>query len=257
MIQASMRVFLISLLFASFSFADKPLGHRIVEHEGAQYHIYEVPSHQLKLRWKNPKGQPFRTFAFLQSQLQQEGKRPLLLMNAGIFEPQGIPSGLHLENKKTLLPLNPRKGHGNFYLKPNGVLLWNQIGAHIYSTAEHDVEHTRFIADTKEEAHFGLQSGPLLLREGKVHHAFREKSESKKYRNGVGVKDGKTLIFAINTKDSRTNLYHFSTLFRSLGCSDALFLDGDISSHTYQPTKAAHSSALAAIFVVLEESQTP
>ena len=50
-------------------------------------------------------------------------------------------------------------------------------------------------------------------------------------RNGVGVSKTGMVIFAITDFHSSKlpKLYEFSQLFRSLGCEDALFLDGNLS----------------------------
>ena len=73
------------------------------------------------------------------------------------------------------------------------------------------------------------QSGPLLVIDGKLHPAFREGSDSWLFRNGVGVISPKRVVFAISNEP--VNFHEFARLFRdSLGCSNALFLDGTISS---------------------------
>jgi len=100
------------------------------------------------------------------------------LVNAGIFEPGGIPSGLHVQNGKQLLPLNLQLGRGNFFLKPNGVFAINTEGkARVTSSVEHSTATARPHSDR-----LALQSSPLLLRNGQPHHAFRAASNSKLHR---------------------------------------------------------------------------
>lgn len=65
---------------------------------------------------------------------------------------------------------------------------------------------------------------------GKLHPAFNKGSQSRKYRNGVGVcSDGK-IRFVIS--HAPVNFYTFATYFRDgLDCPDALYLDGSISAY--------------------------
>jgi uncharacterized protein YigE (DUF2233 family) len=68
-----------------------------------------------------------------------------------------------------------------------------------------------------------------MLRRGKIHPAFREGSESRLVRNGVGVPSPDIAIFVIT--EGPVNFHDFTTFFRdTLKCPDALFFDGTISS---------------------------
>ena len=59
--------------------------------------------------------------------------------------------------------------------------------------------------------------------------AFSPAGTSYKRRNGVGVVDGNQVVFAIS--EGAVRFYDFARLFRDgLGCKNALFLDGTISS---------------------------
>ena len=67
-----------------------------------------------------------------------------------------------------------------------------------------------------------------------MHTAFREGSENRLFRNGVGVPSPDVALFAIS--EAPVNFHEFATMFRDvLHCPDALFLDGTISS-LYAPT---------------------
>jgi uncharacterized protein YigE (DUF2233 family) len=73
------------------------------------------------------------------------------------------------------------------------------------------------------------QSGPLLVSAERIHPAFNPKSVSRLFRNGVGVISPHEVVFAIS--EGPVSFYEFATLFRDkLHCSDALFLDGTVSS---------------------------
>ena len=72
------------------------------------------------------------------------------------------------------------------------------------------------------------QSGPLLVRRGVIHPAFRASSSSRLIRNGVGV-TGNYAVFVISEKP--VTFYELASYFRDeLNCPDALYLDGVVSS---------------------------
>lgn len=79
-----------------------------------------------------------------------------LLMNGGIFEPGGIPSGLLIQQGKELQPVNRNAGEGNFFLQPNGIFLIGSQGAAVMATSEYPPKDPTI--------HYAVQSGPLLLR---------------------------------------------------------------------------------------------
>ncbi|WP_334474601.1 phosphodiester glycosidase family protein, partial [Acinetobacter pittii] len=64
--------------------------------------------------------------------------------------------------------------------------------------------------------------------DGKINSLFLSDSQSKKIRNGVGIRDNK-LYFVISK--NRVNFYNFAEFFqRNLKVEQALYLDGSISS---------------------------
>lgn len=191
--------------------------------DGVTYHILEAQADQVKIVWKNKEGKQLRTFPAVTRFLTSEGVIVETLMNGGIFEPGGIPSGLLVQDGKELTPVNRKKGKGNFFLKPNGIFVIGSKGAAVINTTEYPMKGVKV-----EQA---VQSGPLLLRAGKVHPAFNAPSKSRLHRNGVGVTKTGKVIFAMTDFNSPKfpNLYEFAQLFLSLGCEDALFLDGDLS----------------------------
>ncbi|MFC7336679.1 phosphodiester glycosidase family protein [Haloferula chungangensis] len=216
-----------------------------VEHAGAVFRVVRLEPARVAVVWRGDDGKPYETFDRVQSALADQGKTLSFLMNAGIFEPGLVPSGLHVEETKELRPLNLREGKGNFFLKPNGVFAVTVDGeARVWSAVEHQ---TRSVA-----LRVAVQSGPILLRKGQRHRAFRDGSRSVKHRNGVGV-DGKgRVVFAMTDKRQEVNFWDFAGLFLSLGCKDALFLDGDISQMAVNPQQAVKSNRFAAMFVVVE-----
>jgi uncharacterized protein YigE (DUF2233 family) len=69
----------------------------------------------------------------------------------------------------------------------------------------------------------------MLVVDRKIHPKIRPNGTSFKIRNGVGDRDGGAVVFAI--ADEPVTFDAFARLFRDgLGCQNALFLDGSVSS---------------------------
>ncbi len=246
----------IAILFlASVCIARAAVEEESVVHAGTTFRVVKVDAKRVSVVWKDKQGTPYRSFDKVQDDFAKKGKKVSFLMNAGIFEPGGIPSGLHVEERKTLHPINLADAPGNFFLKPNGIV-WIEAGGN----REAFISPPQTFATREKELHvmssrwleMAVQSGPLLLIDGKRHPAFTENSKSKLPRNGVGVDEKKRLVFAITDKGQLVNFWDFSGLFLKLGCKDALFLDGDISQMTVNPTGPVRSNQFGAMFVVAE-----
>jgi uncharacterized protein YigE (DUF2233 family) len=78
----------------------------------------------------------------------------------------------------------------------------------------------------------------MLVIDGKLHPRIREDGTSRKIRNGVAVcNDGQTR-FAISNEP--VTFFEFASLFSdTLGCRNALYLDGSISA-VYAPSVNRH-----------------
>jgi uncharacterized protein YigE (DUF2233 family) len=191
--------------------------------DGVRYFVWKAAPEKVRVVWKDDAGKQLGDFPAAKSYFEKKGEKPLMLMNGGIFEPGAVPSGVMVQEGKELLQVNRKEGEGNFFLKPNGIFLITEKGARVMETSKYPPQGEKVI--------YAVQSGPLLLEKGKVHPAFNKGSDSRLLRNGVGVAKDGTVVFAISdSKGARwPNLYGFAELFRSLGCEDALFLDGDIS----------------------------
>jgi len=214
------------------------------EIDGIVYHVLRATPNAVRILWKDDKGTQLRTFAVAAEYLKQRKEDPLTLINGGIFEPGGIPSGLLIQDGKELRPINHSDGNGNFFLKPNGVFLVGSRGAAVVRTEEFPIKGT--------QTFYAVQSGPLLLHRGKIHPAFSASSTSRLHRNGVGVTPSGEVVFLITDEDSpkRPNLYEFAEAFASLGCTDALFLDGNLSQMKTGvdiPTAITHFGSIIAI----------
>ena len=180
-----------------------------------------VRNEHLQLLHRDETGLPFKRLDRLAEWIQSHGQNLVFAMNAGMFHGDCSAVGLFVSGGKQIVPLNTASGEGNFFLKPNGVFAVTDGGARVVETSEYPNLTERVIIAT--------QSGPLLVRSGKIHPAFNVNSKSRLFRNGVGVASPDVAIFAIS--EVPVTLYEFATLFRdTLHCPDALFLDGDICS---------------------------
>lgn len=227
-----------------------------VEHAGTRFRVVRALPEQVGLVWKDAKGQPYRSFDKVQAALLPQGKTVAFIMNAGLFQMGGTPCGLHIEDGKILHAINLADGEGNFHLKPNGVLWIEAAGKDrraFVAASEAFLTHQQKLAgDGGNGVQTAVQSGPLLLIDGRRHPAFREGSANKLHRNGVGVDAQGRIVFAITEAGQSVNFWDFSGLFLQLGCRNALFLDGDLSEMAVNPGPAAASNQFGAMFVITQ-----
>jgi uncharacterized protein YigE (DUF2233 family) len=226
-----LTLFGLAVLFS----ADTSLRSETIEHAGTTYWVQRVDpaKDNLELFLAEKAAEP-NTFPKLEARLAAQGKRLRFALNSGIFEGNFLPTGLHIAEGKTIVPLNlqdyVKKGEGdltpNFYLKPNGVFFLRENGTAAIA------ESTRY-ATLGEKPVLATQSGPLLVQGGAIHPVLQANSTSERYRNGVGVtKEGQVVLVCsrLEREKGMSNLYRFAELFRDrLACPDALYLDGDIS----------------------------
>ncbi|PTA66841.1 phosphodiester glycosidase family protein [Deinococcus arcticus] len=191
---------------------------------GATYTVatIDLTRDRLQLHWQNPATRaPYTTFEQLRARLAKEGRTLLFATNSGIYAPGLKPLGLHVEEGRTLVPLNRAQSGGNFALVPNGVF-W-------VSGRRAGVTETQAFARAGLRPTFATQSGPLLVQNGSLHPAFRKTGTSFKVRSGVGVCADGRVRFVIS--GAPVNFYTFALFFRdTLRCPNALYLDGSISA---------------------------
>lgn len=203
--------------------AASAVDYRTVEFSGKTFTVctVNVRKDRLQLFHRDDAGEPFKRFDRLVAWLAPRKQKLVFAMNAGMYHPDFSAVGLFVAEQRQIVPLNTASGDGNFFLKPNGVFALTESGARVMESSEYPGIRERVILAT--------QSGPLLLRAGKMHPAFHENSTSRLVRNGVGVPTPVTAVFVIS--DAPVTFYEFATLFRDqLHCPDALFLDGTVSS---------------------------
>ena len=176
---------------------------------------------RLRLFHTDEKDRPLKYFSGVNRLLKASDERLVFGMNAGMYHSDFSAVGLLVIDGEQKAPLNLEDAEGNFFLKPNGVFLISDQGARVIESSLYPT--------LDEKIEIATQSGPLLVLDGALHPAFREESESRNIRNGVGVLSRHEVAFAIS--EQPVTFYEFATLFRNgLGCKDALFLDATVSS---------------------------
>lgn len=216
----------------------QPAPCRTLSFEQNSYTVCEVDlrKRSIRLFWRRADGSPYaRLSALPQTDGPTRGKL-LFASNAGMFDPELKPVGLYIEDGRELVRANTRSGFGNFHLKPNGVFYVAGSSAGVLETTSY--LHRRPKAD------LATQSGPMLVINGRLHPRFDAKSTSLKPRNGVGVRDEHTVVFAISNGD--VSFAAFARLFKhALGCGNALFLDGGTASNLYVPLMGRGSNLIS------------
>ena len=173
----------------------------------------------IEFYWKNADGEIFKSIKNLKENAEKSGRKLRFAMNGGMYQEDNKPLGLFISGGKIVTELNTRNAQGNFYLKPNGVF---------YITADRQAAVvTTENFQNSERIKFATQSGPMLLVNGQINPSFTKGSDNLYVRNGVCVlKDGK-VVFSISSV--KVNFYDFAAHFQSLGCQNALYLDGFVS----------------------------
>ena len=193
------------------------------EFNSARYTIcsFDARRDDIRLYWADAQHKPYGSFAALSQALAAHGRTLRFAMNAGMFGDDLAPVGLYVEDGQRRVRADTRAGPSNFHLLPNGVF-W--IGDGVAGVEE----TSRYLAEAPA-ARFATQSGPMLVIDGRIHPRILPTGTSAKIRNGVCVRDGTSVIFAI--AEEPVTFYAFALLFRDgLGCANALFLDGSVSS---------------------------
>ncbi len=191
------------------------------------FRVSDVSALRLFLRDRD--GKNYGSPEAVKSAVTSSGHKLVFAMNAGMYEADRTPTGLFVENGKQLVPHNVQarsqdKHTPNFYLNPNGVFSIGSSGVAILSTFD-------FAKSPPERVRLATQSGPLLLAGGAiVSRAVATGSDSpqlRNRRNGICL-HGKTVLLV--EADAMT-LHQFAVYLRDeLGCLDALYMDGGISS---------------------------
>jgi uncharacterized protein YigE (DUF2233 family) len=194
-----------------------------VSYDAANYIVcsFDTRKDDIKLFWKGADDKAYGGFSRLATALSTRGRALRFAMNAGMFEEDLSPVGLYVEDGHLRHRADLREGPSNFHLKPNGVFYVSDSGAGVAETSH-------FLA-AGLKTRFATQSGPMLVLDGRIHPKISPTGASAKIRNGVGVREGSLVVFAIS--EEPVTFHAFAELFRDrLNCPNALYLDGSVSS---------------------------
>jgi uncharacterized protein YigE (DUF2233 family) len=241
--------------------AQKAVISRQVRFENSSFLVVDVDLQRAKLEmyWRNPAGNPFLNFQALEDYLTANGQRLLAVMNAGIFETNSRPLGLHIERGQILRRLNSRRsGYGNFYLQPNGVFYLEKTAlgtrARLQTTVAFERTHPeiREIGDSNQVLE-ATQSGPMLVIDDKLNAAFKANSGNRLIRNAIGVQSsnsgasnsGASSHVVLVLTETPVNFHTLARFMRDqLECANALYLDGNISN-LYVPGSNKNASSIS------------
>ena len=172
------------------------------------------------------------TIAALDSTLRAAGRHLEMATNAGIFQENGKSSGLLIREGRELSRLVVGEGPSvrdpshctvNFFCLPNAVFYVANGKAHIDSTRAFARKRPPLASIT-----VATQSGPMLVAGGKVARPFPASFSKRTTRNAACVRADGSVELAL--AENQTHASFAQLLIGRLGCRDALFLDGTISS---------------------------
>ena len=186
----------------------------------------DAKKQDLRLFWKNENGEKFKSIQNLKDWIEKQNLVLDFAMNAGMYNKENSPQGLYIEKQKTLAALDTTNDVGNFYLKPNGVFYLTTGNVPVICKTEQFKNNTTI--------KYATQSGPMLIIDGKIHPEFKEGSSNLNIRNGVGILPNGNVVFVLSKNE--INFYDFAAYFKSLGCRNALYLDGFVS-RAYVPSE--------------------
>lgn len=243
----------LALLGASIHAVAEPRS-RAVQQGDLTYRVVDLDlaSDHLELYWKDDAGQPLAGIDRLRDWGAARGHTLLFAANAGIYDREYRPLGLHVEEGIALRPLNTTRagsGHGNFAMQPNGVFYVDQNDRAGVTTTDRWRERG-------PRARIASQSGPMLVVDGEINRAFDAQSDSLKWRSGVCAPTPSRVVFAVS--EVPVSFHAFARLFHdTLGCRDALYLDGTLSrlwtrSEGYAGAAAMMVKPYAGMFAVFE-----
>lgn len=142
-----------------------------------------------------------------------------LIINASISDSACNPVGYYVKNGQTVKSPDLGDGQGNFYLKPNGAIIFTNRDISICESSR---------INSYQGVRLGVQSGPLLIENGVINKQFNPSSQNKNVRCGVGIftnqKNEKILVFCVS--NNPVTFYNFAQFFQGkLKCKDALCLE--------------------------------
>lgn len=225
---------------------------QVLRFEGIDHIVCEVDmrSYNVRLFHAGADNKPFGSLTEFSARTAGQEPPVLFAMNAGMYHDDLSPVGLYVEEGREISPIVTGDGEGNFFLKPNGLFFIDRQGKPAI------LESGAYVA-AGIEPDYATQSGPMLVIDGALHPRFETNGPSRYTRNGVGIRDGNTVVFAISL--SEVSFGSFARLFRDrLGCQNALYFDGVVSAMSNgKETIVGGSYPTGPIVVVSAKSAPP
>jgi len=160
----------------------------------------------IKMYWKDSAGVPFMTF----DRLLKLNNHIVFITGTG---KSLVPYGLYIENGKQLHPIRKQLNYKvSNKIQPDGVFYTTGTQAVIHPLGE-----KRFYKNAK----WAIQSGPMLLIDGRINPALPNKKKT--LRHGVGIKKDGRVYFAV----IEAGMKDFAKHFLDKDCTNALYLDGE------------------------------
>ena len=183
-----------------------------------QSYRVDAQKERIAMYWQDRHGKAWGSLRSLLAGIDGDG-RVQMAMNGGIYDKAYAPLGLYIEKGRQLIPLNRASGGGNFFIRPGGVFYLRGQNAGIVSIDKFK---------PSPAIQYAVQSGPMLIENGKINWRLKPSASSRKLRNGVGINGDGKVVFMLSERE--TNFYDFACYAQSrLNVRQMLYLDGTIS----------------------------
>lgn len=203
----------------------------------------DLENQNIKMYWKSADGTAYSNLKSFIKKVDNDKIR--FITNGGIYTEYYTPEGLYIEDYKIISELNLNSGTGNFYLEPNGVFYIEDGIPRISVSKEY--KNNKGIS-------YAVQSGPVLIKDGKINEKFGENSESLKIRSAVGIDKENNLFFLMS--ETKINFYYFSKYALDiLKCKDLLFLDGTISKMYFDTDSVIPNQKYPFVVIITAEDK--
>ena len=183
-----------------------------------QSYTVDPQRERIVMYWQKEDGKAWGSLRALLADIDHNGQVQMA-MNGGIYDKAYAPLGLYIEKGRQLIPLNRASGGGNFFIRPGGVFYLRGQNAGFVS-----INKFR----PSPAIRYAVQSGPMLIENGKINWRLKPSASSRKLRNGVGITGDGKVVFMLSARE--TNFYDFACYAQAkLNVRQMLYLDGTIS----------------------------
>ncbi len=184
-----------------------------------RYYQPNLEKENIHIFWKDEEGKPYITLDNLMSTQKAKGRLLLFAMNGGIYSNDATPGGLYIEDYELIKGMNLNSGTDNFHAKPNGVFFMKKNKPYVIISEDFSYD---------SDISMAVQSGPMLIYQGKINDRYTAKGSTKYVRNGVCINNDNALFFIQSLEES--NMYNFAKAVKErFNCINFLYLDGFLS----------------------------